>query len=494
MPPALAALAALALAFAPSGAARADDDRPLVTVTLQQALESARTRSPGAVAARHRFRGSYWEYVTYRAETRPSLDLASGPVSLERNIFRQTLPDGTDEFVHRAQLNSYASLSLGKVIGGLGGRLALRTDFARTEALQGGRTVSFSATPVAVTFDQPLFAYNPYRWARQIEPRRYDEARQQLVEDIEGLSLDALVAYFELLTSQAILRDARDEKLRSDTLLAVAEARRSRAADSDNDVLQAQLAQLNADLGLSRARLDEESRQQRLATLLGASDAPTYVPGFVTDVPRPHVDLGIALEQARRNKPVAMAFDRRLLEADRTVAQARASRGSTSLHASYGLSQSASSLDALYRNPSTDQVTSLSVSMPLLDWGRTAASIAIAESQREVTRRQVEQSRADFDRDVFLRVSEFDIQSRQLDLSARADSIAQRRYDMTRGRWLAGRGDLDALGQAQRERDSARRGWLDALRSYWTAYYSLRLTTLYDFERGEPLRVTEPGR
>ena len=115
------------------------------------------------------------------------------------------------------------------------------------------------------------------------------------------------------------------------------------------------------------------------------------------------------------------------------------------------------------------------------------ARVAVSESQREVTLREIQQSRADFDRDIFLRVSQFDIQARQLRLSALADSVAERRFEMTRQRYLGGQGDLNSLNIAQGEKDNARRGYLDAMRNYWTNYYDVRHATLYDFERHEPL-------
>jgi outer membrane protein TolC len=252
-------------------------------------------------------------------------------------------------------------------------------------------------------------------------------------------------------------------------------------------VLQAELASLNTDLQMTRARVDVEVKKQRLGTFLGVGEAPDFVLDPATDVPVPDVDLPTAIAQARRNRAQAMSFDLQLIEADRAVAQARASSGYSYLTASYGLSQTSEDLDLLYRDPRADQRAQLSLHMPILDWGRSRARVAVAKSQREVTRRQVEQSRADFERDVFLRVSQFDIQARQLRLAARADSVAQRRYAMTWERYLANQDDLNSVTIAQIEKGNARRSYIDVMRDYWAAYYEVRRTTLYDFERREPL-------
>jgi outer membrane protein TolC len=40
---------------------------------------------------------------------------------------------------------------------------------------------------------------------------------------------------------------------------------------------------------------------------------------------------------------------------------------------------------------------------------------------------------------------------------------------------------------AQNERDSAKRAYIQALRTYWLGVYNLRRLTLYDFEDQSPI-------
>src|SRR6185503_107647 len=108
---------------------------------------------------------------------------------------------------------------------------------------------------------------------------------------------------------------------------------------------------------------DADVKQQRLGTMLGVGEVPQFDLVLATDVPRPRVDLEAAITQARHNRPTAMSWGRQLLEANRSVAQARASHGYTWLRASYGLSQTSAEFDRLYRQPRTDQVASLSVNV-----------------------------------------------------------------------------------------------------------------------------------
>jgi len=469
-------------------------DGPPRRLSLDEAIAISRDNSPSAFAARHRYRGSYWQYVTFKAEGRPSLDLSTTPVSAFHSITRQTLPDGRQAYVPQTYGTSYASLSLNKLIGWTGGRISVSTDLERTQGFDGDPYVSFLAHPVSITYQQPLFAHDPHKWASRVEPRRYAEARQQYIEDLEAISANTVNYFFDLLTAQTALADAIHDDALTDTLYAAAQKRVADGRANEVEALQAQLAHLNANLRLTRTRLDAASKEQRLANHLGLREDANFdlVPAIV--VPRVQVDVATALEQARHNRPYAMSFERQLIEADRSVSEAHATNGLTSLYASYGLNQTAPQIDQVYQNPQKDQQAFLKIEFPLLDWGREKARVAVAESNREVVRRQVEQSRSDFEQDVFLRVSQFQIQAQQLEIAALADSVAQRRYRLARERYIDGRLDLNSVQIAQNEKDNARRSYLDAQRSYWWAYVDVRRATLYDFERHAPLTVAFDGR
>lgn len=458
-------------------------------LTLRQALAMAREQSPSAMVAIHRYRASYWQYVTFKADYRPSLDLSSTPVQWERTIELQTLPDGTDAFVPRSQANSSGSLALSKVVTFTGGRLTLRSSLERTKEIEGTTPSAFSATPIQLAYDQPLFSFNSFKWGLRIEPKRFAEARQMAVEELESVSATTIGYFFDLLSSQASLRDALTERARAETLVAVVRRRFAAGRVPENDMLQAELTNLNSDIRLTRARVDVESRQQRLGNYLGVGDDRAFELETAIDVPVPSVELETAVAEARRNRSTAMAWSRTLLEADRSVAQARSQGGSTWLHASYGLSNTTDDFSDLYRDHRTDQQALFSLSFPIVDWGRSRARVAVAESQREVTKRNVQQAQIDFERDIFVKVAQFQIQAKQLQLSFRADSIADRRYRKLRERYLNGEGDMNSVNIAQNEKEGARRGYLDALRSYWAAYYDLRRGTLYDFERGQAIQA-----
>ena len=84
---------------------------------------------------------------------------------------------------------------------------------------------------------------------------------------------------------------------------------------------------------------------------------------------------------------------------------------------------------------------------------------------------------------------EFNLQETQMQLAAKADTIAQSRYNVTKERFLIGKIDVIELNIAQTERDNARTKYISAMRNYWQFYYEMRKLTQFNFIEDKPIEV-----
>jgi len=92
---------------------------------------------------------------------------------------------------------------------------------------------------------------------------------------------------------------------------------------------------------------------------------------------------------------------------------------------------------------------------------------------------------------VILQVSQYELQKDNLKIAGKADTIAQKRYEVARQRYIAGKISVTDLNLANTERDLARRDYLASLRSFWINYYNIRKITLYDFREDRPIELPE---
>lgn len=133
------------------------------------------------------------------------------------------------------------------------------------------------------------------------------------------------------------------------------------------------------------------------------------------------------------------------------------------------------------------QTVSIGLTVPILDWGRGKGMVKMAQSNEELVRRQVDQSRLDFQQDISLNVRQFNMQEQQFFIAAKADTIAQKRYDVAKQRYLIDKITVTDMNNAQLDRDEARVGYVQALYNYWRYYYELRALSQYDFVSGKQL-------
>jgi outer membrane protein TolC len=164
-------------------------------------------------------------------------------------------------------------------------------------------------------------------------------------------------------------------------------------------------------------------------------------------------------------------------------------RFSANLFAEYGMTQSAEQFGNAYTSPENQQVVSLGVYIPILDWGLAKGRIKMAESDREIVRTSVEQERIDFEQDVYLQVQNFMMQQRQLAIAAKADTVAKKGFDIAKQRYLIGRIDIINLRDAQSSNDNSRINFIRSLQTYWRNYYQLRKLTLYDFKTNSEISI-----
>lgn len=459
--------------------------------TLDEVIALAREASPDAMMARHRYRGSYWQYRSFQAGYLPNLRLDATIPNLNRTISPITLPDGSDIFVRRSLATSSGTLSMSQTIGLTGGQLFVNSGLQRIDLIRDDETlVSYLSTPVNIGFRQPIFAYNPYKWEREIEPMRYQESRKRYVEDLENISIRATSLFFDLLLAQINIGINRINLASNDTLYTIAQGRYSLGRIAENELLQMELNVLNSEALLEQSRIDYEAALFSFRSFLGIDgdhQLELIPPSTAHDL---QIDFSLALAEARRNRADIIAQQRRLVEAESQVSQAKAEgRFNANLFAVYGLTQTATELSMAYHDPLDQQQLTIGVQIPILDWGVSRGRIKMAESNRELVNTTVKQDMVDFEQEVFFRVMEFNMLKSQLEIAQKADVIAEKRHEVTLQRFMIGRVDVIELNLALEEKDRSKQRYLAAMRNYWRGFYEMRRITLYDFLNDRPLMV-----
>ncbi len=455
---------------------------------LEEVIRIALSQSRDALAAKHRFRSSFWEFKSYRATYMPMLTLDATVPNLQRSINKYTRADGSETYVEQAYTSYSLDMSLSKTIGYTGGQIFVRSGLQRMDNYSDSTITSFLTNPITIGYSQPIFSYNSYKWLNKIEPIKYDESKQRYLEDREQIAITATNLFFNLLIEQINEKIALTNQANYDTLYKIAQGRYNLGKIAENELLQLELSLLRSNANVESIKLDLEMNIFQLKSFLGLQDDQAIEliqPSQILDVV---VDAEKAIDEAYNNRSDALAFERRLIEAESDVNRAKMeNRFNANLYAQFGLNQSAALIQDAYKDPLDDQQLVLGLEIPILDWGLAKGKIKMAESNRELVKTNVEQQVIDFEQEVFLKVMQFNMQARQLYIAGKSDTVAHKRYAVTKQRYLIGKINITDLNIAQTEMDNAKQSYISSLRSYWKSYYELRKLTLFDFRKNRNL-------
>lgn len=455
---------------------------------LAEVIALAKSQSIAARQAATTKETRYWEYRSFKSNYKPQLVLNGNLPSFTRSFREVWQPNGTVLFQPVRNNNSALSLSLEQNIARTGGTIYATTQLQRFDDFD-RRTTLYNGTPLAaVGLSQPLLRFNALKWDNKIEPLKYDESRQEYIEALEQIALNASDFYFDLLLGQVNLKIAETNLKNTADILAIANEKYELGKTSRNELLQLQLEQLKAQKAVASAQRDVAIAALQLKSFTGIQSAENLDLSEPRPENPPSLNPVQLLEEAFANRSDAIAFSRRRLESERAVAKAKGDNGvNATLMANLGFANSSVNLGEVLQSPQNYQSVQLQLGVPILDWGRSKSRIKTAEANRELTGYAIEQDKQTFQQEIFTQVTLFDMLKNQLGLTEKADQIAQEQYQIAQERYVLGNLDVTALSLSFAEKDRAKRDYIGALRDYWMAYYQLRRLTLFDFEKGQKL-------
>jgi len=484
-----ALLFCISLALAFQGKAQ---DTIKYSLSLQDVVSLAIEQSAELKYAQNTNVRYYWRYKNFKTYNLPKLVLDGAAPNFIQSNEEVQQPDGSSEFKPIYKLKTSAELSLNQSISLTGTYISASTSAVRIEDFN-KETIEYSGAPFSFGFYQPIFALNWLKWQKKTEPLIYDEGQKYFIQRIEEISLNTMYRFFTYLSVQTNYNLAESALKNSTINLKIAQTKKELGTISKNYLFRIVLSVLTSKKELNNARMDLKNADFELKSYIGLPLDQKIELKIPLDITLYDIDSEKALAEARVNRKEGSEYKRRLIEAERNLKSAKSKTGlSATLSGSYGLSKSALSMTGIYDNPDRQQYLSLGLSIPILDWGQSASAVKIAETDRDLTIFDVEKDRTDFERSVIVQVEQFSLLKDQLVTTKEADKVAANGYLIALKQFQNGETTITDLNISLQERDNAKRDYVNSLRSYWEAYYRLRILTLYDFEQNAKIGYVNP--
>jgi outer membrane protein TolC len=489
------AIAAALLAGRVAPAAAQDAHPPRDSITLPQAIEIAQRQGLQAAAASATRDAARQRDRAFGARYLPQMSLNGTLPAYNKSFTGVIQPDGSTIYHPVQTTDASVGLVVSQKLPLTGGDLFIASSLDRYDQTTPTNSTlrTWTSTPLSVGIRQDIFRPNAAAWDAREQDVNIEFAERQYFEAKEDVALLVTSAFFDLYSARTSLANAVANAAVNDTLYTLNKGRFEVGKIGENDLLQSELSLLRARSALDGAKLEYERAAASFRLALNAGPGTPLDITVTPNVPDVEPDTAIAVKQALKNRSLSSALELSAVQADRRITEAKLNNGAgATVQATYGYNATSANPGAgpsdVYRDLLDQQKLSLSVSIPLWQWGLRSGLVAAAQADQRRTESTSRVAREQSAQDARFAALTLSQARRQLALAAKSDTVAAKRFEVAYARYVIGKIGVDNLYIAQNEKDQALQQFVQALRGYWTAYYQLRKITLYDFAEGRAIR------
>ena len=490
----------------PSGSILTRDDADLI-LTLQDAVDQALERSFSIYVLKQQYLQTSYLLENAKRQLRTRIDWNSTLPGINQGITPELLSTGggAPELVFLRNSSKWIHGELNVVQPLItNGQIILSTSVVGFDAFQKLPDLQVDARSVqptiGVQFNQPLFQYNQVKGALQNAELSLEGLQLSYTEDELQRINQVSRQFYALFAQQTALGLA-------DTLYQQSERNHGSGVNRFNagllaqtDVMRLDVTRMNDLDALESARNLLEQQQFAFNRLVGLPlDQRVWAEASIEYRPI-EVDLDRALQLAFENRSDMRRAEIGQELLDLQLKQQRSiGRPDLQLNVGYDLTGN-SSLSALpgddwqvhieealnrdNRSPNTN--VTLTLQIPLFDWGRNASLVERLTSMIQVTDRQVDEVRQELIRMVTDRVRAVESAMRRFAIQEANVQVAEASYGFTQRRFDRGEITFTELAQAQDQLSRTRTLHLTALIGYEMAKADLKEITLWDWETNLP--------
>ena len=453
-------------------------------ITLENTINLAVDSSLQILNARNEYKREQWQYHNFKVYHLPILILQTTPIAYNRVfVKRYDLERNIDFYREQQSLFSSGSLSLQQNFGLTGGKFIVDTEIDFIRNFGFGKPFSqFSSIPFRIGYSQNLFSFNPYKWDKQIEPIKYEKARKKISYEIAMTTEKATEVFFDLAASTALLDLAQQQLANADTLYKIGLERYNIGLLSRSDLLALKLKAINLKSAMENAAFNRKRSYNNYCNFLRIEnqDEERKVK-LPIELKRVDLNYETAVLSALKNSPFISEIQEKILSAERALEQAKkAHRFTASFSASIGFNQVAKTFSAAYKSPLQQNMISVSLTIPILDWGVGKGKIIMADDNLKMIKVQNQQIKKELIQEVIISINELNLYLNHFLRSIEAKENAKDAYSTAQELFIIGKSDVSNLNLAISGQIEAHNNYIQALRNYWSCYYKIKRLTLME--------------
>ena len=471
--------AVLALAAAPlfeSGA------QAQIVMTMEQALEYSAQNNPDLINSRMSMERYEQNLIAQRASLKSRFSLNLQPLTYSQS--RQFDSRYSDWYTNRS-LSSSGTFSISQPI-----IWTDATSWQNNESSIGGITNSNRAfsNSLYLSLTQPIFTYNRTKMnMRQIE-MNYENARISYALQLLNVERNITSQFYSLFTSQQNLEISEKELENAEKNFNIIKDKVEADLITKDEYYQAELNLAQSRSSLENQRVSLENAKDNFKQALGIPLDQDIMVVCDIEAEPVFVDQAKALESATTTRLELRQREISREQQEMSMIQVKDNDSfSGNISLSLGVMGDDPDFPNIYDNPTNNPRVAISFSVPIFDWGARKARIKAAEIERKMFELSAEEELKSIEMNVRSTCRSLDNLLGQISIAEQSQKNAQLTYDLNEERYRNGELTGMQMNQFQTQLSNSKMSYTQAIINYKVQLLNLKILTLYDFEKDEPV-------
>lgn len=464
-------------------------------ISLERAMEIAEKSSPSIQRSLMNIEQYQYSLEAERASLKSRFSLTLDPFHFSNN---RRFDNQFSQWFTNREIYSSGTFRVEQPILKTDGTIALFNTLSwrnnRTEIAGFGENANKAfSNNLYLAINQPIFTFN--RRKMQLEELELDYENSSLQYAIQRLSLERTITnlFFDVYLAQLNLDIAREELNNTTNNFEVIRNKVEAGLLAEEELFQAELNFANAQLAVQDSELALANAEEAFKREIGMNLEEDIRLATDLDVKEVVVDLEQAIRYALdsrmelRQREINIQQSYFNLERTKSQNEFRAD-----LQLTLGIFGDDERFSEIYNTPTNNPSVGLSVNIPIFDWGERQARVQAQEVSIRTQQLELSEDQKQIRMDIRQAYRSIQTQMPRIEIARKSVENAERTYEINLERYV--NGDLSGieLNQFQNQLSSKKVEYARALINYKTQLLDLKVLTLYDWEKQEPVSVALP--
>ena len=456
-------------------------------LTLEQSLKVAEDNSPAMKRTRLNLIRSQENLNAQNAALKSNFSLSVNPLSYRQD---RSFNDLISAWNTTKTTESYGVFTVSQPILLTDARVSLLNKFGYVDSYSeySNNTNKGFSNSLSLNLSQPIFTYN--RTRLQLKELQLAHENAQLNYAIQLLSLErqVTISFYNVYQKQQSLEIDRQAYENMQKSYEIIKNKVDAGLSAREEIFQAELNLASSKSSFENSQVSFENAKDEFKILIGISlyDDLLVLPNIEVDTVG--IDVAFAIDQGLANRMEIRQSQINLETSQFDLITTKAlNEFKGQLDLSVGLFGDNENLGNLYENPTDNESVSLSLTIPLWDWGERKSRIKASEASIESSKISLEEEQNDIILNIRQVCRNLINLKNQIEIARQNVNNAQLTYDLNLEKYR--HGDLTGmdLNIYQNQLSQQQISYTNSLISYKLELLNLKIQTLYDFEKNVPV-------